>query len=504
MASTAQTRKRRDGDSSSTPSSSSSTSDSTSTTMFDVTKAAFTMTTTSEEDESSRQVVQGSSSEIQVNVQQDPAAMGVTSQSLPGPSAFNVFLPMGRSVPVMFTDQGICIPGYNAPVAAVETEEEVTTSTTTTEQQQQQAQGAPVAGIFQLLPAGSYLPTFVNMEQLEDEEKECDEDEKPTEEYDEVPEEEGPPVGIVEATVHEREMFVQMQGPLQGETAGTIGWPQLAPPLTFPSLLMPPPMSPPMSPPAPQTGPPPMYASMQAAQSYIPQQYGMLPPFGWQAQMMQSQDLAQAYGQRVLGCQLLVVPGVPQKLSTPVQAAAAATVTEVYPCGHLPQVLQMRETPPSPPPLSPPPHSPPPCPCLAGHGWAPVVVEHKIGIGGNLVAPHLALRKQQGLTPGQPDLDEKGTSEGPFAGPVWGSADGEQEYGDQGSSPVEQSSGVGEYSATGAVLGAAGLVPDASGVPGTVRRSSIETTSKSSANHRLESACDDYDRHWESHLTWTS
>ncbi|XP_049526227.1 uncharacterized protein LOC119458595 isoform X4 [Dermacentor silvarum] len=218
----------------------------------------------------------------------------------------------------------------------------------------------------------------------------------------------------------------------------------------------------------------------------------------------------------------------------------------------------MRETPPSPPPLSPPPHSPPPCPCLAGHGWAPVVVEHKIGIGGNLVAPHLALRKQQGLTPGQPDLDEKGTSEGPFAGPVWGSADGEQEYGDQGSSPVEQSSGVGEYSATGAVLGAAGLVPDASGVPGTVRRSSIETTSnvtrstkvaailpevtvacfllalllvlvasaallswttrrhapdtkcfscgplRSSANHRLESACDDYDRHWESHLTWTS
>lgn len=167
----------------------------------------------------------------------------------------------------------------------------------------------------------------------------------------------------------------------------------------------------------------------------------------------------------------------PSKAQYTSAGAAPATVTEVYPCGHLPQVLQMRETPPSPPPLSPPPHSPPPCPCLAGHGWAPVVVEHKIGIGGNLAAPHLALRKQQGLTPGQPDLDEKGTSEGPFAGPVWGSADGEQEYGDQGSSPVEQSSGVGEYSATGAVLGAAGLVPDASGVPGTVRRSSIETTS---------------------------
>ncbi|XP_075555836.1 uncharacterized protein LOC142588196 isoform X1 [Dermacentor variabilis] len=294
MASTAQSRKRRDGDSSSTPSSS-STSDSTSTTMFDVTKAAFTTTTTSEEDESSRQVVQKSSSEIEVNLQQDPAAMGVTSQSLPGPSAFNVFLPMGRSVPVTFTNQGICIPGYNAPAAAMEAEEEVTTSMTTTEQQQQ-AQGAPVAGIFQLLPAGSYLPTFVNMEQLEDEENECDEDEKPTEEYDEVQEEAGPAAGIVEATVHERETFVKMQGPLQGETMGTIGWPQPAAP-TFSPLLMPPPMSPTMSPPVPQTLPPPMYATMQAAQSYMPQQYGMLPPFGWQAQMMQSQDQAQAYGQ---------------------------------------------------------------------------------------------------------------------------------------------------------------------------------------------------------------
>ncbi|KAH6926229.1 hypothetical protein HPB50_015879 [Hyalomma asiaticum] len=294
-----QGQKRRDGDSSSTWSSS-STSDSTSTTMFDVTKAVFmTTTTTSEEEESSRQAAQGSNSEIEVNVQQQgPATSGVTSQSLPGPAGFNVFLPMGRSVPVVFTDQGICIAGYNAPAAAMETEDEVTTSTTTTEQQQQQqAQDAPVAGIFQLLPAGSYLPTFVNMEQLDKEDGECDEDETPAEEYnEEEPGREGesePAIGIVEATVHERETFVRM-GPQQGDTMGTMGWPQPASPSAFQqTLLMPPPLSPPMPPPVSQ----PMYAGMQTGQGYMPQQYAMPPPFGWQAQMMQSQGQAPAYGQ---------------------------------------------------------------------------------------------------------------------------------------------------------------------------------------------------------------
>ncbi|KAL1415938.1 hypothetical protein MTO96_028530 [Rhipicephalus appendiculatus] len=223
MASTAPTRKRRDGDSSSTSPSSSSTSDSTSTTVFDVTKAVFTTTTTtSEEDDSSRQVVQASSSEIAVNVQQQgPAASGITSQTIQGPTGFNVILPMGRSVPVVFTDQGICIAGYNAPMAVTETEDEVTTTTTTTEQQQQQQeQDIPVAGIFQLLPAGSYLPTFVNIDQVDDEDEGCDE-EKPAEEYDEdgpggEEEAEPPAVRIVETSVHQQETFVHL-GPLQAD-----------------------------------------------------------------------------------------------------------------------------------------------------------------------------------------------------------------------------------------------------------------------------------------------
>ncbi|XP_075723269.1 uncharacterized protein LOC119167075 isoform X2 [Rhipicephalus microplus] len=298
MASTAPTRKRRDGELSSTSSSSSSTSDSTSTTVFDVTKAVFTTTTTttSEEDDSSRQVVQASSSEISVNVQQQgPTALGIASQTIQGPTGFNVILPMGQSVPVVFTDQGICIAGYNAPMAVTETEDEVTTTTTTTElQQQQQEQDTSVAGIFQLLPVGSYLPTFVTIDQVDDEDEECVEEEKPVEEYDEdgpagAEEAELPAVRVVEAAVHKQKTFVHL-GPLQGETAGTAAWSQPAPPLTLPpTLMMPPPMSPPM--------PQPMYAGMQAGQGYMPQQYGIVPPYGWQAQMMQSQDQAQIYGQ---------------------------------------------------------------------------------------------------------------------------------------------------------------------------------------------------------------
>ncbi|KAH8027660.1 hypothetical protein HPB51_007210 [Rhipicephalus microplus] len=195
---------------------------------------------------------------------------------------------MGQSVPVVFTDQGICIAGYNAPMAVTETEDEVSTTTTTTElQQQQQEQDTSVAGIFQLLPVGSYLPTFVTIDQVDDEDEECVEEEKPVEEYDEdgpagAEEAELPAVRVVEAAVHKQETFVHL-GPLQGETAGTAAWSQPAPPLTLPpTLMMPPPMSPPM--------PQPMYAGMQAGQGYMPQQYGIVPPYGWQAQMMQSQD----------------------------------------------------------------------------------------------------------------------------------------------------------------------------------------------------------------------
>ncbi|KAH8027659.1 hypothetical protein HPB51_007209 [Rhipicephalus microplus] len=151
---------------------------------------------------------------------------------------------------------------------------------------------------------------------------------------------------------------------------------------------------------------------------------------------------------------------------------SAAPVTEVYPCGHLPEVLQTRDIPPSPPPLSPPPRSPALCPCLASHGWAPVVVEQKVGIGGKL-AQLLMLRKQQGLIPEHPNMEDKGTSEGPYVGP-----DGEQDYGHRGFSHAEHYSGEGDHTETCAVLGSASFVADGSTVPGAGRRSSIETTSK--------------------------
>ncbi|KAK8765009.1 hypothetical protein V5799_032378 [Amblyomma americanum] len=450
MASTARTRKSR-GESSTSPS---GTSDSTSTTMFVVNQADFTTTTS--EDSSSRQVVQGSSSEVEVNLQQGPTVSGFPSQPVPGPSGYNVFLPIGPSVPVIFTEQGIRIPGYNAPAAVPGAEDDGTTSSTTATEQQE-AQDAPVAGIFQLLPAGSYLPTFVNMEQLEEEDEEGDENEELPLELDqeEEPLEEPvqpPIVGVVGASIREQEMFFQM--PLQRE-ASPAAWPQavimppqMVPPMMSPPMLSPPMMSPPMM--SPPMMPPPMYSHMQAAQMYASPQYGNA--WGpWQVQRR-----------------------------TPVAATA-----EVYPCGHLPQVLQTRDVPPSPPPLSPPPHSPYP----GAQGWQlPVVVEHKVGIGGDLLRLLTLRQQQQNLPPDErPGQAEKGVSEGPFAGPAWGSTDGEQDYADQGSSQVEQSSGAGEYLPAGAVLGAAGLAAEAEAAAKTARRSSIETTSNLTRSTKVAS-----------------
>lgn len=83
--------------------------------------------------------------------------------------------------------------------------------------------------------------------------------------------------------------------------------------------------------------------------------------------------------------------------------------------------------------------------------------------------------------------DEKGVPEGPFAGPMWGSTDGEQDYADQGSLQVEHSSGGGEYLPAGAVLGAAGLVAEAEAAAKTARRSSIETTSNVTRSTKVAS-----------------
>ncbi|XP_077521815.1 uncharacterized protein LOC144132941 isoform X2 [Amblyomma americanum] len=355
MASTARTRKSR-GESSTSPS---GTSDSTSTTMFVVNQAEFTTTTS--EDSSSRQVVQGSSSEVEVNLQQGPTVSGFPSQPVPGPSGYNVFLPIGPSVPVIFTEQGIRIPGYNAPAAVPGAEDDGTTSSTTATEQQE-AQDAPVAGIFQLLPAGSYLPTFVNMEQLEEEDEERDENEELPLELDqeEEPLEEPvqpPIVGVVGASIREQEMFFQM--PLQRE-ASPAAWPQavvmppqMVPPMMSAPMLSPPMMSPPMmSPPmmSPPMMPPPMYSHMQAAQMYASPQYGMPSPlmsFGWQAQMLQGQEQVQAYGQP-LGME----PQPPQTQWPAFQTQWAGTQWQLgqpqWPQGQCiqggPQVTQQQQT----------------------------------------------------------------------------------------------------------------------------------------------------------------
>lgn len=250
-----------------------STTDSTSTTVFDVTKVHLTISSTTSDDESStnRLVSQKSTSEVHINVHPGQPSQGLSAEQRQGP--YNMFLPSGTSVPVIFTSEGIRFPGYNGPTSAPaqENDDSTTTSTTTTEQQD-----AMVAGVFQLLPAGSYLPTFVNMEQIEEEGEE-DESEKPVREAEEQEVQEEPAVARVVETAmfQERETFFQM--PQQEGTVGSATWQQVAPSQ--------------VAPPRPML--PPMYAQM--APGYA-QQYGMFPPMsplGWQGQQ---QAYAQALG----------------------------------------------------------------------------------------------------------------------------------------------------------------------------------------------------------------
>ncbi|KAL3226235.1 hypothetical protein MRX96_025149 [Rhipicephalus microplus] len=123
---------------------------------------------------------------------------------------------------------------------------------------------------------------------------------------------------------------------------------------------------------------------------------------------------------------------------------SAAPVTEVYPCGHLPEVLQTRDIPPSPPPT----------------------------IATSSFTSSVSLFGKPWLGPCCSGAQDKGTSEGPYVGP-----DGEQDYGHRGFSHAEHYSGEGDHTETCAVLGSASFVADGSTVPGAGRRSSIETTS---------------------------
>ncbi|EEC18526.1 hypothetical protein IscW_ISCW014214 [Ixodes scapularis] len=79
------------------------------------------------------------------------------------PPGFNFYMPMGRTVPVVFTGHGIQIPGFNAPVSASSTpatcwmpdavtEEESSSSTLRNAEQMEEK--IAVAGVFKILPEG--------------------------------------------------------------------------------------------------------------------------------------------------------------------------------------------------------------------------------------------------------------------------------------------------------------------------------------------------------------